>query len=315
MVTPSFKFYYLYVNIKLIIKLMKGKNDIKRWHNVTLFMKEPFICGKSFNPNNDTDSTLGLTLYYSGMEQCTPNHFWMGIRNHYLIHFVLSGCGRCIFENKEYDMSKGQAFLIRPGENTHYISDENDPWKYGWIAFTGMQSTSLLDNTAFYKDNKVTNFTNVEDVEEIITTLNSLDISKHNRHLLEISYVLRLLSYVDPKPDKNRSSKNISQQHLNIATEFIDRNFSRRITVDDIASHVGINRKYLSSIFTKYTNTSTQRYLLNKRMEQATILLSSTTLSVKEVAYSVGYTDSLLFSKMFKKKYGISPRGFRERTI
>jgi AraC family transcriptional regulator of arabinose operon len=59
---------------------------------------------------------------------------------------------------------------------------------------------------------------------------------------------------------------------------------------------------------------SPQEYILNYRMNQASILLKNTSLPVSEIADKVGYDDALNFSKAFKKIYGINPTNFRSTT-
>lgn len=294
---------------------MKGQNDVRIWNNVTFIMNNISDCEINFYENNYTKSLLDLTYYYSGIENCPANHYWMGVRNHYLIHFVLSGCGECTFDDSKFNIKKGQAFLVRPGQRVHYKADSVTPWKYCWIAFTGMKASSLLDKTAFANSKFIADFNNTGQVEDIIYKLTEIQANQENRYFMQMSCLCEVLSNLEMNKSQNKNIHGIKGHHLEVAIKFIDRNYSRHITVDIIADHVGINRKYLSSIFSSLLNTTTQQYLINKRMNQASILLSDLNLSIKEIAHSVGYYDALLFSKMFKNKFGISPKGFRSRSV
>ncbi len=109
--------------------------------------------------------------------------------------------------------------------------------------------------------------------------------------------------------------QNHSEVYVKVATDFIKKNYSRKITIEEIADYVGINRKYLSSLFRKTLNVSPQDFLINYRINRACVLLAENLLSITHVAHSVGYDDSLLFSKMFKKRKGMSPTQYRKRLM
>ena len=271
-------------------------------------------CSTDFTTNLKADSPLGLSYYYSGIQSCTANHYWMGVRNHYVIHFVLDGFGKCFYDGEECKLGKGKAFIIRPRQKIHYIADSVSPWRYCWIAFNGVNSSSLLKETAFSSGHPTADFKNPDAIENKINRLSSLRPSTGNNYLHEISSLLDILSNIEPRPEISGNKADSKKRYVNIALNFIDRNYSGNITVESISKHVGLNRKYLSSVFNAVLGVSTQQYLLSKRMREATILLTDSDLSVKEIAHSVGYYDALLFSKMFKKKYGLSPIKFRNRS-
>ena len=75
--------------------------------------------------------------------------------------------------------------------------------------------------------------------------------------------------------------------------------------------NIGISRAYLNSAFQKELGISAQTFLIDYKMHKAASLLVSTSLSVKEIANNVGYEDQLVFSKAFKKKFGMSPKNYK----
>ena len=92
---------------------------------------------------------LDLTLYQYGYEQCEPYHtFGPAMRNHYLIHCILSGKGQYITNYRgemfTYELEAGQAFLIEPNTLIYYSADGNDPWKYMWIEFDGLKGAEYV---------------------------------------------------------------------------------------------------------------------------------------------------------------------------
>jgi AraC-like DNA-binding protein len=90
------------------------------------------------------------------------------------------------------------------------------------------------------------------------------------------------------------------------------RDYNKRLKITDVADVIGISRSYLTSIFKKELKVSPQEFLMNFRMEKAAQLLEVTKSPVNIIAAEVGYSDSLSFSKAFKRRYGMSPTDYRE---
>ena len=79
-----------------------------------------------------------------------------------------------------------------------------------------------------------------------------------------------------------------------------------------IANFLNIERTYLYRLFKDITGTSPQEYLLDYRIRRACSLLKDTKLPVSDIARSVGYDDSLYFSRLFKQKKGRTPTQYRK---
>ena len=84
--------------------------------------------------------------------------------------------------------------------------------------------------------------------------------------------------------------------------------------MEGISSKFYLNKNYIRTLFSQYLGISPKQYIQKLRMQRAEFLLFSTDESISVVASSVGYNDALLFSKMFKRFYGISPTKYREES-
>jgi len=82
-------------------------------------------------------------------------------------------------------------------------------------------------------------------------------------------------------------------------------------TVQYVAETLNISQKYLSGLLKAETCQSTQQHIHNKLIEKAKEKLSTTDLSVSEIAYELGFEHSQSFSKLFKSKTEMSPMKFR----
>ena len=93
--------------------------------------------------------------------------------------------------------------------------------------------------------------------------------------------------------------------------DFIHHNYSR-LTINELARSIGINRSYLTSIFKKEVGVSPQEYLVQYRLDQGAKRLASTDTPIKDIAQDIGYDNPLTFSKIFKSRFGCSPQAYRQ---
>ena len=136
----------------------------------------------------------------------------------------------------------------------------------------------------------------------------SSDIIRLNGlYLLLLSEIIRQTAYAEFSSQE--------QKYLRQAVTYIEDNFSKNIKVNDISHFVYIDRSYLFSIFKKYLFQSPQQYLTSCRIDKAVELLRTTSLSVEEICHACGYQDVGAFSKLFKKKLGITPAALRKHLI
>ncbi|MNO20754.1 Iron(3+)-hydroxamate-binding protein YxeB precursor [compost metagenome] len=96
---------------------------------------------------------------------------------------------------------------------------------------------------------------------------------------------------------------------------YIQEYYAEPITLDSLAEVFNFSAYHLSSLFKEYTGMSPIDYLIRFRLELATELLMTTDASIGEIAVSVGYKDVYYFSRIFKKRKGVSPAHFRSREI
>jgi transcriptional regulator GlxA family with amidase domain len=97
------------------------------------------------------------------------------------------------------------------------------------------------------------------------------------------------------------------------AQVFIENNFQKKITVDELASMLALSRRNLERRFKKATANTTVEYIQRVKVEAAKMSLESSRENVNEVMYKVGYTDSKAFRTTFKKITGLSPLQYRSK--
>lgn len=99
-----------------------------------------------------------------------------------------------------------------------------------------------------------------------------------------------------------------------IAKEYIDRNYNKNISLDEVSKEVDISPYYFSKLFKEKAGENFIEYVTKHRIDTAKKLLEKPELSIKEICLEVGYGDPNYFSRIFKKYVGLSPTEYRERN-
>jgi YesN/AraC family two-component response regulator len=90
-------------------------------------------------------------------------------------------------------------------------------------------------------------------------------------------------------------------------------NYYRKMSIAEIAHHLGLDRSYLGSLFKEQLDTSLQDFLINYRLDKACELMKNEALAIGDISRSVGYDDPLQFSKLFRRNKSIPPREYRKK--
>lgn len=267
---------------------------------------------KDFIFSNDFFRNLDAYVYTCGYETCKPGHSYGPVlRSGYLIHYVLEGNGYFQVQGKTYRLGEGDAFLICPDELIYYEADKKHPWTYTWIGFQGvkireyLERTSLLATPVFHygQDDRI------RLCHEKMFEANQLPA---NRDLIMNSILYEYLFLLVRKfPREHVSSSEKQTVYVEEALRCIEARYTQELSIQSIADELGLDRSYLHRLFKAATGSSPQEYLLDLRIRKACSLLEKTDLSVAIIALSVGYEDTLYFSRLFKRKKGVSPTQYR----
>ncbi|MDO5701834.1 MAG: AraC family ligand binding domain-containing protein [Lachnospiraceae bacterium] len=265
----------------------------------------------------DMSSFAPVAIDFCGKEACSPGYsFGPETRAVYIIHFVISGSGRLVREGKTYDIKRGDAFIIYPGEENYYQADNEDPWTYMWIGFHGMQAEDIMGRTGFTRNMPVISCTDPDLLEKHMDTLlqeSEFTYIGELRRMSELYAILALLTegHADHSAD-NPKEKDLNHRYVMTAVNLLIGSGGKQVLVADVARTIGISRNYLDEIFKSEMGMSPKEFLMNYRVEKASALLAFSSNSISAIAEEVGYTDPMTFSKAFKKRTGKSPSEFRE---
>ena len=230
-----------------------------------------------------------------GRQNCESGHsFGPHMREYWLLHYVTAGCGTFYTGTAAYPVKQNQIFIIRPHELTTYTADDKQPWSYIWVGFTGTLAAR---------------FSALPPVVSAATSLfhEMLECESlkgcREEYLAAKLFALYCLLF---------EGGGTQSDYVKQASDYIDANYMHDISICDIARIVGVERTYLAKIFKEKKQVSMQDYLINVRLSRAAGLLERG-YPVAEAAAIAGYRDTFNFSRMFKRRYGVSPSAYKKQ--
>lgn len=255
-------------------------------------------------------ANISLSVCQSGWQQSNPSHFYGPmVRDYYVIHYIVKGKGYYHVNGQVHQIGAKDGFLILPGDSTYYEADKHDPWEYYWVGFVGNDADRLLTQSGLGKKNLVFSYTEDDMFEQHIANIFYESKRYSARNIAMIGYLYLLFSLLINNP---RTINVYHQQYMDNAMNYIDINYAKDITVEQIAKNIGVSRSHLYRVFQENLGISVKEYIDAVRLSKARDLLTSAPLSITEISTKVGFSSSSHFSKKFKDVFGETPSSYRK---
>ncbi|RED56492.1 AraC family transcriptional regulator [Cohnella phaseoli] len=259
-----------------------------------------------------------LNVLFAGESQTNSLHrIGPKVVDYYLLHHVLSGRGLFRMGDIELNLGEGDSFLIYPGTLFHYVSDENNPWKYRWVAFSGSAAAALVKEAGFEPERPYTHTGGDSAPGERCRAIFEAFRGRSGSAALAASGHFHLLlaslreASEDSAPEAPRPGTH-SEELARQVIGYLSTQYAEPITIEGMAETLGYNRAYLSRIFKQHAGMSPATFLTKLRVDHGRRLLRERPeLTVEQIASSVGFQDALYFSKQFRRWYAQSPTEYR----
>lgn len=238
--------------------------------------------------------------------------------------------GKMRYGQQAYDFDEGTMFFIAPGQ-VFAIEGKQELRHTGWLLLIHpdfLWNTPLAKTIAQYEyfSYSVSEALHLSEKEEatIINIIQNIEQEYHSNidpfsQKIIIAQLELLLTYAERFYQRQFITRKITNHQLlerleEMLTTYFNSNMLEQKglpTVQYIAGALNVSPNYLSSLLKSLTGKSTQQHIHDKLIEKAKEKLSTTDLSVSEIAYELGFEHSQSFSKLFKAKTNLSPLEFR----
>lgn len=256
---------------------------------------------------------LSLVVYNAGAQKCQPNYGWgPGVRDHYLLHYIVSGKGIYETEGRTFVLEAGEAFLAWPDVPIYYRADGESPWEYDWVGFAGPAAALLLAQTPFTRRSPVLRPSQGEALRQGLSDIYQARGTGYPNAVRMAGYLQAALGLL-MESGRGRGEEALSV-YARQGADFLQRNYSQPIGVEEAARQAGVSRSYLYRAFQAEFGCPPSVYLIRYRLQRAKQLLRHSALPVEAVAASVGFADPFYFSRAFRRETGMSPTAYRNQA-
>jgi AraC-like DNA-binding protein len=234
----------------------------------------------------------------------------------YLIKYTLSGCGELRYQGVTYQLKAGDVFFIDCQNYQYYRTISQEPWEMDWIHLYGANVTAFYEE--FHKNGSPIFHTNAASSQQNLIHLTlqellTLQSDPNAKTAFQSSVLIHQLlnELLLQKYHLDFSTSEIPGYVLQIRDQ-LEQDFQHANTLESLEETYHINKYQIVKEFSKYIGVPPIEYQINQRISYAKDLLRYSRLSIKEISVAVGIENTAYFSRLFKKKVGISPSEYRQ---
>ena len=232
-------------------------------------------------------------------------------------YLVFNSRGRGAFESAlspSVEILAGSCFFLFPGVWHRYKPDAESGWEEYWIGFKGSYPDILMNQRFFPASAPVVrpglNDTLLTQIRKI---LDEVRAASPGYHQVIAGITLQILGLVHALCARTGMIQDEDGQAIEKARFYLRENLESPLDIKALMRQLPMSYSKFRKLFKKVTGESPHQYHLNLRLDKARELLNTTNLNVTEVAYTLGFDSVFYFSKLFKKKNGVSPKSYRAK--
>ena len=261
----------------------------------------------TFQPSELAAKTMKY-LTWCGHYFCTNSYFMERETYPYvLVIFVRDGNMDVRYCGKNYLISKGDVLLI-DCVNPHYYR-AHDGLEFLYVHFDGICSHEVTEMIIQNNNSPVFRRShNLQVGQEIFKRVQFFSKGGMTNIFQDAFHIERLLYLLSCDAEEKISEVSPMEKIIT----HIHENFTRTITVEELAKIANVSTSYLAHTFKKQTGYAPVEYVLKMRMERAMMLLTHSSKTVAEISEEVGYDSLPAFIKIFKRKTNYSPSAYRK---
>lgn len=230
-----------------------------------------------------------------------------------IVIVCVDGFGWCRLAGGEHVVRPGQALVIPRGTPHTYGASTDAPWTLWWLHAAGADVSDLAAASGVTPEKPVLAVPElpraVALLEEVVTTMMRDDSPRSIQ--LAAGAAWHLLSVLATARYGTFAARN---DPIASAVAHLQRHYSEKVTVNDLAARAGLSPSHFSALFRKATGCGPREYQTRLRMLKCRQLLDTTDLPVSAIARQVGYEDPFYFSRQFRAVHGVTASEHRARA-
>ena len=224
------------------------------------------------------------------------------------IDLIISGSGVSHINGERYTLSKGDVVILSPADHHNYIIEDNDELELINIAFPmgliSPQAISIIPSNVKVIHLQEKDCECIKNVCDFL--VDKYDNQRESSTLLmktSIEWLFVFLSFSIENQQNVSAKWDFSEVLMYINNNFSQEDLNRAA----VAKIMHMSPTHFSKIFHKMVGISFQEYLLNTRLNYANGMLKMSGMTISEIAAASGFGSESYFSKVFKKRFGVSP--------
>jgi AraC-like DNA-binding protein len=233
-----------------------------------------------------------------------------------ILIYCLQGAGWCRLRGRRWLIGEGDALFIPPATPHTYGADARAPWSIYWAHFIGRGAVQYLDALGVSVTSPVLHAPESGVIAEAFEEMLGYVPHGYSEASLmgmstALARLLGLLRWHQRSPE--RMARHGEEKVLR-SIDLMRRRLGGRLSVGDLARHVGLSPSRYAHVFRRFVGTSPLAFLANLKMQQACHWLAMGDDPVGEIAGRLGFDDPLYFSRAFHRIVGLSPRAYRKHA-
>ena len=242
-----------------------------------------------------------------------------------ILSYCIKGGGDIIIDGSMYKINDGDLFIMKPSEFFRHIID-NNCFHERIVLITSVQLTKNLPSdfsgifSPFYSRKKRTEscipnkIVSAEGLGNMFNELLELCKSENpSDKVLSFAKVLQITGTVSKIITKGIPAgfrTSVGNEKVNDIMKYLNANYNKNISIEDVACHFNMNRTYLSKMFKEHTGMSIWEYVISRRIYLFNYLIKDSN-STEETAYKAGFRNYSNFYRLYKKYMLMTPTEFK----